>query len=101
LSEIPISCSLDPDTQKSRGDDWRKVLAPNLIERVAIPGGVRMILRSSPQTSAELRRLIALENSCCAWIKWAVEEADLLRVDATTDREDGADLLEEWFLSSK
>jgi hypothetical protein len=101
VSEIPIACSLDPDTQKSRGGgDWRKLLAPNLIERFAIPGGARMILRSSPQAIAELRTLIALENSCCAWITWAVEEkTDLLRVDATADRKDGADLLEEWFLS--
>lgn len=98
MTHIPVACSLDANAMKTRSDDWRTLLAPNLIERVPIAGGVRMILRNSPEAVAELHRLIALENSCCAWINWTVEEGGHLRVDATTDQNQGTELLEAWFL---
>lgn len=97
MSEIPIACSLGSQGMKTRGEEWRSVVVPNVVNRAAIPGGVRLVLRASAATRDELERLIALENSCCAWINWTVREGSMLEVDATTDREGGATLLREWF----
>ena len=99
-TDIPIACSLDADTQKARGNEWRRLLQANLIERGTIPGGVRMVLRSAPGVAAELRRLIALENGCCAWINWDLEEGNRLRVSATAHQEQGRKQLEAWYLGS-
>lgn len=84
----------------TRGDEWGALLHPNLLERAPISRGVRLVLRASPEAVEKLHRLIALENACCAWINWSVEEADRLRVEATSDQKQGAELLQSWFLGS-
>ena len=99
MTRIPVACSLDVAGMTTTGLAWRKLLTTSLIQRAEIPGGVRMVLKKSPQTEAELRRLIELEKSCCAWIHWTLEEGAGIRVDATADQEEGAQLLAEWFLS--
>ena len=98
--EIPIACSLDGQTQESRGDEWRRLLGPHLIKRAPIPGGVRLILRNVPGAADELDRLIALEQGCCSWINWTVEKGQHLQVDATANQEQGAKQLEAWYLRS-
>ena len=97
MTEIPIACTLGSGDMKSRGDEWRSLLAPNLVDRSLIPGGVRMVLKPSPGTKEELDRLIALEGSCCAWIRWKVSEGSVLEVDATAEQEQGVAQLRDWF----
>lgn len=97
MSEIPIACALGPQTMKTRRDEWRSFLVPNVVDRAPIPAGVRLVLRPSPGARNKLERLIALENSCCAWINWIVREGSLLEVDATTDDEAGVMVLRDWF----
>jgi hypothetical protein len=35
-----------------------------------------MFFRPEPGAEEELRALVAVENECCRWADWAVEEAD-------------------------
>lgn len=91
-----VACSLGPSNMDARVDEWTDLLARRLVEVNAIPGGVRLVLQRSPAASSELRRLIALERSCCAWINWAITEGDHLEVHATADEEQGTALLRQW-----
>lgn len=98
MNEIPVACSLDARTQKSRAEDWRSLLVPNVVERSLITRGVRLVLRQASGVRAELDRLIALENSCCAWINWDVEESAVaISVDVTAQQDAGSRQLREWF----
>ncbi|MFN2388957.1 MAG: hypothetical protein ABR575_05050 [Actinomycetota bacterium] len=92
-----VACSLGGQSMKTRTDEWRQLLTANIVETLAIPGGVRLSLRSSPAVVHELDRLIALESSCCAWIDWRVDDGPRLQVDATAEQEEGAALLRDWF----
>lgn len=51
------------------------------------------MLLPGPDTAARLRRLIELENACCAWIKWSITEGALMEVDTTADQPQGVELL--------
>lgn len=97
MKEIPIACSLGSDGMRTRRDEWRSLLAPNLVDRSVIEGGVRLVLTRSSNAKAELERLIALESSCCAWIDWTVREDALIEVDATAEKDEGVALLRQWF----
>ena len=97
MADSPVACSLEGPRMKTRRDEWRDLLVPNLIERAFIPGGIRLVLRAAPGVASELERLIALERSCCAWIDWKVGEGEVLRVEATADQEEGMVLLRDWF----
>lgn len=95
--QAAVACSLGTRSMKSRSDQWRDLLTPNLGEIASIPGGVRFTLRGSSAVAAELNRLIALENACCAWINWSVVRGQSLQVDATAEQEAGVVLLRNWF----
>lgn len=97
MTEIPIACSLGPNGQRSRGDEWRDLLVPNLLDSQSIPGGIRLVLRATPGVRSELDRLIDLENSCCTWINWGVEQTDVIHVDVTAEQEAGSQKPREWF----
>lgn len=95
--DIPVACGLGVAGMKTRVEEWQDLIAGNLVQSQAIPGGLRLVLRPSAVTNAELRRLVALENSCCAWIDWSIDEGAMLQVEATTTQEQGVTLLREWF----
>lgn len=99
MSETPVACTLGSERMKTRGEEWRSLLRPNVVDRSVISGGVRLVLKRSRATREELDRLIALESSCCEWIAWKVREdsSSLLIVDATADQEEGVALLRDWF----
>ena len=98
MSEIAVSCALDDGSMMTRLEEWRALLGANGVESSLIPGGVRLRLPQSSQATDQLKHLIALEESCCRWIKWTVTEATFLQVDATADQEQGVSLLRGWFV---
>ena len=98
--ESAVACSLGAGDMEKRGQEWKRLLEANLIEQRDIPGGIRLLLRPSHYAPAEVRRLAALENACCAWITWSITEGANLQVDATTDQTQGTELLRAWFGST-
>lgn len=97
MPETVIACSLGATDIETRREEWKAVLAEHLVEQRRIPGGMRLVLRSSGDAAAEIRRLVALENACCAWIKWSVAKGDRLEVDLTAAQPQGTELLRDWF----
>ncbi|MDP9067043.1 MAG: hypothetical protein M3N53_01685 [Actinomycetota bacterium] len=95
--ELPIACSLDGSQMGTREQQWKELLGAALVARRAIAGGVELRFDPSPETVSQLRRLIDLENHCCAWIQWAVREEDALVVEAIASRDEGVRLLSQWF----
>ena len=99
MANVPVACSLGSHEMNRRELEWRSLLAPTVVERCEIPGGVRLVLKCCDGTKEELERLIALENSCCAWIAWEVREesSSVLVLVATADNGEGEAVLREWF----
>ena len=97
MSDGPIACLLDAYGKTTRAEEWQDLLGRDDMERAIIPGGIRLVAPSSGEVSAQLKRLIAFERSCCPWIRWTVDEGASLRVDATARRPEGVILLREWF----
>jgi hypothetical protein len=97
VTDRPIACSLDAYGKTTRGEEWHDLLGRDVMERAIIPGGIRLVAPASGEVSAQFKRLIAFERSCCPWISWTVVEGASLRVDATARGPEGVILLREWF----
>ena len=79
----PIACSLEVLDAHTRQQEWEHLLTHSLIARAAIPDGVSLRLRASPDAVTEVRRLIDLERDCCGWINWSIVEGKFAEVRAT------------------
>lgn len=75
---LPIACTLSAAEQGARAEEWRSLLRESARDESASERGVT--LRLDPRAESELRRLVAAESRCCAFL-----EFDL--------RRDGSDLL--------
>src|SRR5215212_7179739 len=84
---IPIACTLDGAAMPDRLQEWRALLA-HVVTRTPVPdGGLRPELDAATPT-AELMRLVAAEQSCCAFFSFAITLDDRglgLEVRAPTD----------------
>ena len=71
---MEISCTLNGKDLARQRERW----AALGYRRELIADGLR--LNFDRPDAAELRRLVALENECCAWADWTVEgEAVVIR----------------------
>ena len=70
VAEPPIACTLTPGAMRTRLEDWQTALVP-VTRREAIERGVRVHLpRQHP--IASLAELIEAEQSCCAFLSFAL-----------------------------
>ena len=81
----PIACTLSADDLQDREAAWKKLLASGLVERYAVPGGVR--LHAAPGAADALIDLIDLERECCPWIKFEVADGGVVTMTAGGDGE--------------
>ena len=76
----PIACTLDPDAIGDRLDEWRAVLA-GATDRTRTADGAHVVFDRTIDISA-LARLVAAEQSCCAFFTFAIEvSADAVTLD--------------------
>jgi hypothetical protein len=68
--EPAIACTLSVGSMKGRIADWRSVLA-HVARREVIDGGVRAVFAPSVPVG-ELMRLVAAEQECCQFFRFAV-----------------------------
>ena len=68
--EPAIACTLSAGSMKGRIDDWQALLA-HVERRERIDGGVRSVFAASVPT-AELIRLVAAEQDCCQFFRFAI-----------------------------
>lgn len=92
-----VACSLSPGQLSSRVRDWRTVVDEGLLDRAAVPGGVRLTFRPAPSIVHDLVELVHAERQCCGWASWTLTStATGTVVDATADG-DGAATLQSLF----
>ena len=73
MNDIPLACSLSLDDLARRRRDIADLTRDALLERAAIPGGLRARFRRDRQTKAALERLVAAERECCPFLDLAIE----------------------------
>jgi hypothetical protein len=78
-SQLPIACALGAGAMKTRSHEWTTLARTSLVGRQLHARGVVLRYRRDPATEAELRRLVALENDCCAFLAFEliVQEREL------------------------
>ncbi|HKC77584.1 MAG TPA: hypothetical protein VKB70_04270 [Gaiellaceae bacterium] len=73
----------DLKTQRER---WLALGENFGLGREETPEGLRLSFRSHPAIRQELDALVAVENECCGWAAWSVEQAgDTLVMDARSE----------------
>jgi hypothetical protein len=81
----PIACTLSPADLEDREGAWRKLMSSGLVERDAVPGGIR--LTPAPGAAAALIDLVDLERECCAWIRFDLGAGSVVTLTAEGDGE--------------
>jgi hypothetical protein len=73
LSEL-VACTLSDTDLKTQRERWL-ALGDNFgLGRRETQDGLRLSFRSHPAIREELDALVAVENECCSWAAWSVEE---------------------------
>ncbi len=70
-----IACTLNGSDLAEQARRWR---ALPLVRREETEAGLRLTFAPEPGVEAELRALVAVENDCCRWARWNVEDGVVL-----------------------
>lgn len=80
----PIVCTLAGTDQAKRFEEWRALARAARIAHADLPDGATLLYRRSAEIEAELRRLVALEADCCAFLAFDLESTgDAFRLTVT------------------
>jgi SAM-dependent methyltransferase len=86
---LGLACNLSDADLVSRRAEWKRIDDAALIGRRDAGGTVTSTYRTSPETRAELERLVSAEQVCCGTADWKLhDDGDALRV--TVDASSGA-----------
>jgi len=78
---LGLACNLSDADLATRHAEWNDIDATALIGRHDASGTVTSRYRATPETRAELERLVAAERVCCGTANWKLHDAgDELRV---------------------
>jgi DNA-binding transcriptional MerR regulator len=69
-ADVPIACTLDPESLNGRLDDWHALLR-HVAARETIDGGVRAEFDDQVPVGG-LARLVAAEQECCQFLRFAI-----------------------------
>jgi hypothetical protein len=67
-----VACTLTSADLAAQGEGWARLAARAMSGRALTVDGLRVSFRAEAGVEDELRRLVAVENECCAWAAWAV-----------------------------
>jgi hypothetical protein len=70
-----VACTLNSSDLAEQARRWR---ALPLVRREETEDGLRVTFAHEPGVEEELRALVAVENDCCRWARWNVEDAVVL-----------------------
>jgi hypothetical protein len=73
LSEL-VACTLSHTDLKSQRERWLALGENFGLGRRETEDGLRVSFRRHPAIREELDALVAVENDCCSWAAWSVEE---------------------------
>ena len=96
LSEL-VACTLSDTDLKSQRERWLALGENFGLGRQETQDGLRLTFRSHPEIRKELEALVAVENECCSWAAWRVEDEDGTLVMAARSRGTGVETLHGMF----
>jgi hypothetical protein len=73
---VPIVCTLGGADQARRFEEWRALARTARVGHSELPDGAESRYRRSAEIEAELRRLVALEAACCAFLAFDLESTE-------------------------
>lgn len=73
LSEL-VACTLSNTDLKSQRERWLALGENFGLGRRETRDGLRLSFRNHPAIREELDALVAVENECCSWAAWSVEQ---------------------------
>ena len=80
ISMTEIACTLTSSDLAEQARRWR---ALPLLQREETEDGLRLTFAREPRVEEELRALVAVENDCCRWARWDVEDGVVLVATST------------------
>src|SRR5687768_4467652 len=89
MPRIEIACTLNDGDRRTRGDEWRAVVADGLKRREPIERGVRLRFAPDPGIARRLEQLVAGERACCGWAQWSLRRTDEATIVEATAPGDG------------
>lgn len=93
----PIACSLAGSAMGDRFQIWRELARRALLGRERHPEGLVLRYRRGPGVEDELRRLVALEADCCAFLTFDLAPQERqLRLTVTGPAEAAPMIREGW-----
>jgi len=96
--EAPIACSLNAAGQTARRAAWERLGQRALRERQMTAHGVQLVFARKPGVQDELRELARLEEECCAFAEWRVEDhGDRVVLDVRAETAGGVSALQAMF----
>lgn len=96
LSEL-VACTLSDTDLKSQRERWL-ALAENFgLGREETNDGLRLGFRAHPAIREELEALVAVENECCSWAAWSVDDEGDTLVMAARSQGPGVETLHGMF----
>jgi hypothetical protein len=98
VSDLPLACRLGPAELERRAEGWRALIDGWLIDRDAIPGGVRLMFEGRAGVADAIEELLRLEAECCPWMQGRLRHDDQrLLVELTADDPEAAGALVDLF----
>jgi hypothetical protein len=92
-----IACNLGVEKAATQAERWLWLGREAGLGRAESPDGLELRFRDEPAVERELRDLVAVENSCCAWARWELCRADGELVMRVTPTSEGAVALHAMF----
>jgi hypothetical protein len=83
-----VACNLGVEKAATQGERWLRLGREAGLGRVESPDGLELRFRDESVVERELRDLVAVESSCCAWARWELRRADgelVMRVTSTSE----------------
>ena len=68
MSDLPVACTLDPATLKTRREGLLNEVLRAASQRQALPNGLRLQFNASSDTLALITRAIDAERRCCRFL---------------------------------
>ena len=75
MSDLPVACTLDPDTLKTRREGLLAQLVGTAIRRESLPDGMRLEFVASSESLALIGRVIDAERKCCRFLQFQLTVA--------------------------
>jgi hypothetical protein len=96
LSEL-VACTLTDSDLKTQRERWLALGENFGLGRQETEDGLRLSFRSHPQIREELDALVAVENECCSWAEWSVQDHDETLVMSARSKGAGVETLHGMF----